>query len=66
MTDKFVSEEDFTGEYERGQSKHEYQDRIKDEYTDCKFYQQVNVSYSIKIRSLYEEIFEVDLYLVAW
>ena len=44
MTDKYVSEEDFSTEYGRLQMDHEYRDRVDDKYGDCKFFQQINVS----------------------
>ena len=44
MTDKYVSEDEYTVRYGAQQTPFEYQDRVLDEYPECKVFQGVNVS----------------------
>ena len=54
MTEKHVSDEDYGRRYGSLQVPHEYIERVRDEFPECKFFQAVNVGSFIYIIILTE------------
>ena len=47
MTDKYVSEDEYSQHCGLQQTEYEYQDRVREDHSECKFYQTVGVSISL-------------------